>query len=238
MNSKTISHLIAILAVMMALLSTGCAASVVGASLGLIVDHHNGRTRHVTYAGTDSLLQGTQVIVTLRNGSCIVGENLGTAPRPLPVYQSAFDSVRSARSQEIALPSLGDSVSVSNMKSTAKGWRFTGFGPEALALSDKNRDTTTTYLPLQNVSRWQSRNGAEFDVLRVHHLMQERALPLNRELNVKSGPRTFNIPLESVQQVDCPGHNTEYWLLGASIGFVVDATIFFAYLSAGAPGWM
>jgi small nuclear ribonucleoprotein (snRNP)-like protein len=207
------------LAIAAALCSAGC--TFWGFVVGTHVDSKGEKTRPLAGWQIEKIGKGEKILVRLRDGREVAGEFQGTEA------STADYAVRHAAAVErlrpVALPGIGESVTVKLTEGKFRSGSLVGFEPTRVLLESPNSKA-----PLAKVLvvSWAAGAVTGAQLLR---LARDGALPMLSRLVVGAE----RVPIEQVALVEAPRHHAKGRVVGTLIGAAVDVALIAAAVSAG-----
>ena len=222
MKTRILHYFPQLLTALLPLLLYGCTAG--GAYIGYTIDTRNACIIRAGRVNADTINVGSRVNVTLVTGQNIAGEFKGLRPLLDKDYSADYLAARSALANTIKLPNLGDTLTAICISDERLDFVFRGFGPQSLAMNS-GHSSRLQYFPLTDVATLSTCKRQPISLERIRSLLYENRLPLNMGAALRSGTKAYLIPLNHVKEICTQPRHTCWWIAGATVGCVVDATI-------------
>ncbi|MFI5006670.1 MAG: hypothetical protein ACHQKZ_04490 [Solirubrobacterales bacterium] len=205
------------LAIAAALCTAGC--TFWGFVVGTHVDDHGEKTRPLAGWQIEKVGKGEKIHVRLRDGRELNGEFQGTeisTPEYAVRHAAAVERLR-----PMALPGIGDSVTVKLSEGKIRSGSLIGFEPTRILLEGpKSKAPLTKVL----VVSWA---GGAVTGAQLSRLARDGALPMLSRLVVGAE----RVPIEQVALVEAPRHHAKGRVVGTLIGAAIDITLVVVGLS-------
>lgn len=240
MQTKILPVLVFFAAAIVVLQLNGC--SLIGFGIGSAIDSRKSDTIFIPGWKVEAIKPGEQIRVILRDGKEVEGKYVGLNRVPPKEYAKRYADFRKQRQEELFLPALGDSITIT-MKSGAQGQRIlSGFDHQYLATTLEGEtdtshafasyimsvrqmgDTTTGIVLLKKVDKIVDSDGNVVKGEDLQRLAFEGGIPLLSAIAIEHLLTTTQVAMNEVHQIEVPKKGSAKWT-GLAIGAAIDVFI-------------